>query len=71
LESKRDVESEENVRTVFSPRRMREIAMGRGFEVESEDTRESGVGLQDGFWEVSSLIRAREKEVGLLRDAGS
>lgn len=27
-------------------------------------------GCEDGFWEVSSLIRAREKEVGLLRNAG-
>jgi len=40
------------------------------FEVESEEIRESGAGLQDGFWEVSSLIREREKEIGLLRDAG-
>jgi len=70
LESKRDVGSDGNVRTGFPPMRMREIAVESGFEVESEEIRESGAGLQDGFWKVSSLSREREKEIGLLRDAG-
>lgn len=37
------------------------------FQLLREDTLPSHPGLQDGFWEVSDLLRKREKEIASLR----
>ena len=64
-ESKRKIHGRGNIRTVLSPRQIRENVEGDGFGLLKEEVRESNAGLRDAYWEVSDLLRKREK---VLRD---
>lgn len=56
--------STSNVRTVLSPKRLTELAVAAGWQLESEDYVEAGEGLLDGQWEVAACLSASfEKEV--------
>jgi len=71
LESKRGIESEENVRCVRSPRAIREIFEKGGWRIEREDgARETGEGMHDGKWEVGALLRKKEKLMEEMRGVG-
>lgn len=72
-----------NVRTVLSPKRLTELALAAGWQLESETYVQGGEGLLDGQWEVSACLSSSfeteieekvsdEKERGVilaLRDA--
>jgi hypothetical protein len=52
------------VRTVLSPRRIRELAVQAGWVLESETRVQCGEGLLDGRWEVGACLSERfEREV--------
>lgn len=52
----RKAKSEANVRTVLGPKRLVELAVAAGWEVESETRVQSAEGLLDGRWEVESCL---------------
>ncbi|KAL1303754.1 hypothetical protein AAFC00_007096 [Neodothiora populina] len=45
-----------NVRTVLSPKRLTELALAAGWQLESETRVQGGEGLLDGQWEVSACL---------------
>jgi hypothetical protein len=51
----RKPKSNSNVRTVLAPKRLTELALAAGWQLESE-TRVPGDGLLDGQWEVSACL---------------
>ena len=56
--------SESNVRTVLAPKRLTELALAAGWQLESETFVEGGEGLLDGQWEVSACLSSSfEREV--------
>ncbi|RAH40120.1 class I SAM-dependent methyltransferase [Aspergillus brunneoviolaceus CBS 621.78] len=56
--------SNSNVRTVLGPRRLTELALAAGWQLQSETRVQSGEGLLDGQWEVSACLSSSfEKEV--------
>lgn len=55
LESRKS-ESSSNVRTVLSPKRIKELALAAGWDVESEKLVQAGEGLLDGQWEVDVVL---------------
>ncbi|KAI2690285.1 hypothetical protein DTO012A7_4043 [Penicillium roqueforti] len=56
--------SESNVRTVLGPKRLTELALAAGWQLESEALVQGGEGLLDGQWEVSACLSSSfEKEV--------
>ncbi|KAJ5240871.1 uncharacterized protein N7469_002462 [Penicillium citrinum] len=56
--------SESNIRTVLSPKRLTELALAAGWQLEKETLVQGEEGLLDGNWEVSAcLSSAFEKEV--------
>ncbi|KAF2823648.1 SAM-dependent methyltransferase [Ophiobolus disseminans] len=60
----RKSKSESNVRTVLAPKRLTELALAAGWQLESETRVPSGEGLLDGQWEVAACLAASfEKEV--------
>ncbi|KAH7086176.1 SAM-dependent methyltransferas-like protein [Paraphoma chrysanthemicola] len=60
----RKPDSKSNVRTVLSPRRVRELAAQAGWVLESEDRVQCGEGVLDGQWEVSACLSERfERDV--------
>ena len=79
----RKIKSNSNVRTVLSPKRITELALAAGWQLESEGRVQGGEGLSDGRWEVAACLAPsfeqqveeqvtdmREREVVLaLRDA--
>jgi hypothetical protein len=79
----RKPESESNVRTVLGPKRLTELALAAGWQLETETRVQGGEGLLDGQWEVSACLSSsfkkeveeqvsdeRERDVVLaLRDA--
>lgn len=52
----RKAESESNIRTVLSPKRLAALALAAGWQLQSENRVESGEGLLDGQWEVSACL---------------
>lgn len=76
-------DSTANIRTILAPRRLKELAVEAGWQLESENKVQPEEGLMDGKWEVSACLAAsferdveeyvgneREKAVVLtLRDA--
>lgn len=52
----RKSQSISNVRTVLSPKKLTELALVAGWQLESEARMEAGEGLLDGQWEVSACL---------------
>ncbi|GKZ20790.1 hypothetical protein AbraIFM66951_003092 [Aspergillus brasiliensis] len=66
LESRRSSSSESNVRTVLGPKRLTELAVAAGWELEREEYVSGGAegGLLDGSWEVAACLDEEfEREV--------
>lgn len=60
----RKPDSESNVRTVLSPKRITELAIAAGWRLEHETVIQVGEGLLDGQWEVDAcLSKDFQKEV--------
>ncbi|KAJ5358662.1 uncharacterized protein N7496_011075 [Penicillium cataractarum] len=56
--------SDSNVRTVLGPKRLTELALAAGWQLESETRVPGGEGLLDGQWEVSTCLSSSfEQEV--------
>jgi hypothetical protein len=56
--------STSNIRTVLGPKRLTDLALSAGWELESETRVQAQEGLLDGQWEVSACLSASfEKEV--------
>jgi SAM-dependent methyltransferase len=65
--------SSSNVRTVLGPKRLTELALAAGWQLESETRVQPTEGLSDGLWEVSACLspsfeKEIEKHVGDGRD---
>ncbi|CAD6590131.1 MAG: hypothetical protein ASARMPREDX12_007885 [Alectoria sarmentosa] len=65
-----------NVRTVQGPKRLTELALAAGWQLESETRVQGGEGLLDGQWEVSACLsssfeREVEEQVSDERERGS
>jgi hypothetical protein len=60
----RKPKSASNVRTVQGPKRLTELALAAGWQLESETRVQGGEGLLDGQWEVSACLSSSfEREV--------
>jgi hypothetical protein len=60
----RKPKSASNVRTVLAPKRLTELALAAGWQLESETRIQGGEGLLDGQWEVSACLSSSfEREV--------
>lgn len=60
----RKLNSVRNVRTVLGPKRLTELVLAAGWQLESETRVQPGEDLLDGQWEVSSCLSSRfEREV--------
>ena len=60
----RKPKSNSNVRTVLGPKRLTELAVAAGWQLESETRVQGGPGLLDGQWEVSACLSSSfEREV--------
>ncbi|CAG8362949.1 unnamed protein product [Penicillium salamii] len=65
--------SDSNIRTVLGPRKLTELALAAGWQLESESLVQTGEGLLDGQWEVSACLspsfeREVEDQVGDERE---
>ncbi|KAK0126830.1 hypothetical protein ONS95_008409 [Cadophora gregata] len=80
LETKREINSNGNIRTVLSPAQIMSAVLSTStstaassslpnssFTLARQATLPSHPGLQDGYWEVSDLLRKREEEISSLR----
>ncbi|TEA13235.1 Methyltransferase ustM [Colletotrichum sidae] len=56
LECRKNEGSVSNVRTVLSPKRLTELALAAGWQLENETRVQCGEGLLDGQWEVSACV---------------
>lgn len=64
LECRKTEGSDSNVRTVLGPKRLTELALAAGWQLESETRVEAGEGLLDGQWEVAACLSSSfEREV--------
>ncbi|KAJ5493625.1 hypothetical protein N7463_009712 [Penicillium fimorum] len=64
LECRKPKNSDSNVRTVLGPKRLTELALAAGWQLESETLVQGGEGLLDGQWEVSACLSSSfEREV--------
>lgn len=64
LECRKCENSNSNVRTVLGPKRLTELALAAGWQLESETLVQGGEGLLDGQWEVSACLSSSfEREV--------
>ncbi|KAJ5382201.1 hypothetical protein N7517_000112 [Penicillium concentricum] len=64
LECRKPKDSDSNVRTVLGPKRLTELALAAGWQLESETLVQGGDGLLDGEWEVSACLSSSfEREV--------
>ena len=60
----RKPKSVSNIRTVQGPKRLTELALAAGWQLESETRVQGGEGLLDGQWEVSACLSSSfEREV--------
>lgn len=71
----RKSESVSNVRTVLGPKRLTELALAAGWQLENETRVQAGEGLLDGQWEVSACLsssfgREVEEQVSSERERG-
>ena len=65
--------STSNVRTALSPKRITELALAAGWQLQSENRVQGGEGLLDGQWEVSACLSPSfgnqvEEQVSDLRE---
>lgn len=64
LECRKTDNSDSNVRTVLGPKRLTELALAAGWQLECETLVQGGEGLLDGQWEVSACLSSSfEREV--------
>jgi len=64
LECRKPKSSVSNVRTVLGPKRLTELALAAGWQLESETRVQGGERLLDGQWEVSACLSSSfEREV--------
>jgi len=71
IEAKRLTPGSGNIRTVLSPQQIvKNVLEGGRFKLVEEKRERSGETLQDGFWEVSDLLRSREKFMKKLTEDG-
>jgi hypothetical protein len=68
-------DSESNVRTVLSPKRLTELALNAGWQLRDESRVAGGEGLLDGVWEVGACLsptftREIEEQIGGERERG-
>ncbi|KAJ6043160.1 uncharacterized protein N7446_001356 [Penicillium canescens] len=64
LECHKSENSDSNVRTVLGPKRLTELALAAGWQLEGETLVQGGEGLLDGQWEVSACLSSSfEREV--------
>lgn len=56
LECRKPEGSESNVRTVLGPKRLTELALAAGWQLESETRVQCGEGVLDGQWEVGACL---------------
>jgi hypothetical protein len=64
LECRKPKNSDSNVRTVLGPKRLTELALAAGWQLESETRVQGEEGLLDGQWEVSACLSSSfEREV--------
>jgi hypothetical protein len=61
LETKRESESEGNIRTVLSPKQIVEVLQGAEWAMEREEVQQTEEGMQDGYWEVRDVLREKEE----------
>ena len=71
----RKAKSDSNVRTVMSPKRLTELALAAGWQLERETRVPCGEGILDGQWEVSACLsssfeRQVDEHVSDERDRG-
>ncbi len=77
LESLRIGNTLANVRTVLSPKKITEIALEAGWKIRSEEKITPELGLQDGRWEIGTVVsKSWEKEVedvfdGMKKETGN
>lgn len=75
LEAKRKVPSSGNIRTVLSPVQITAAVTSSSspenpLKLLRSTTERTNEGMLDGYWEVSDILRRREKEVATLKDNG-
>ena len=83
LEAKRKVPSSRNIRTVLSPSQIisavtsptpssRQTGTGeeKPLTLLRSKTERTNEGMLDGYWEVSDILRRREKEIARLKENG-
>ncbi|KAJ6187076.1 hypothetical protein N7519_001984 [Penicillium mononematosum] len=64
LECHKSENSDSNIRTVLGPKRLTELALAAGWQLEGETLVQCGEGLLDGQWEVSACLSSSfEREV--------
>jgi hypothetical protein len=64
LECRKPKNSDSNIRTVLGPKRLTELALAAGWQLERETLVQGGEGLLDGQWEVSACLSSSfEREV--------
>lgn len=64
LECRKSKNSVSNVRTALGPKRLTELALAAGWQLEKETYVQGGEGLLDGQWEVSACLSSSfEREV--------
>jgi len=61
LESKREVESSGNIRTVLSPSQISSAVEAVGWVKESSELQPTGEGLRHAYWEARDILAKREK----------
>ncbi|KAF2156253.1 hypothetical protein K461DRAFT_221464 [Myriangium duriaei CBS 260.36] len=71
----RKPKSTSNIRTVLGPKRLTELALAAGWQLETEALVPGGEGLLDGQWEVSACLSPRferqvEEQVSNVRERG-
>ncbi|KAM3548034.1 hypothetical protein MY1884_009342 [Beauveria asiatica] len=62
LECRKPKDSDSNVRTVLGPKRLTELAVAAGWQLESETRVQAAEGMLDGQWEVSACLDSSFEE---------
>ncbi|KAM3429796.1 hypothetical protein NHJ13734_008018 [Beauveria thailandica] len=62
LECRKPKDSDSNVRTVLGPKRLTELAVAAGWQLESETRVQAPEGMLDGQWEVSACLDSSFEE---------
>lgn len=70
IESKRNIPSEGNVRTVLSPAQIQKLIAKAGFRTLKQKIRVTAQDLLDAHWEVSFALRKRDQILASLKEEG-